>query len=233
MEQRRMDISTEMLECLYNHKGICEMVLRGDGAAAKTRLRDQTAPLRAVMPTEDYELRNIFLTSLNRSLYAFILYSLDLSLTQCCYENRRHLHKSADAAAFLAAADCIIDAYIARIQVAPRNAQHLEKACRYIQHHLAEDLTLDKVAANVYISKCYLCQMFKPATGQTFSEYVTQQRMIRARNLLLTTGMNIASISAACGYRTAAYFSTVFKRETGMTPKIFRNTFSELSFPVA
>ncbi|HML45828.1 MAG TPA: helix-turn-helix transcriptional regulator, partial [Clostridia bacterium] len=82
------------------------------------------------------------------------------------------------------------------------------------------------VAANGYIRKCYLCQMFKPITGRTFSEYVTQQRMIRARNLLLTTDDTVASIAENSGYRTAAYFSTAFKKETGMTPKAFRRTFS-------
>lgn len=224
-------VSEGFLEFLYNHKRTCEMVLRGDAKAAKAQIRRQTVYLQANNQAERYELRNIFLTSLNRSLYTFILYSLDLSLAACCYENRRHLHREQDVTSFLACADAIVDSYVAHVNVAPSNTQHIEKACQYIQRHLQEDLTLERVAANGYISKCYLCQMFKPVTGRTFSEYVTQQRMIRARNLLLTTDEAIVRIAECCGYRTAAYFSTAFKKEAGMTPKAFRQTFREAASP--
>lgn len=225
MGDREQGVSEEFFEYLYNHKRTCEMVLRGEIEAAKAQIRRQSVYLLAANHEERFELRNIFLTSLNRSLYTFILYSLDLSLAHCCDENRKHLHQEADVSSFLASADAIVDSYVARVNVAPNNAQHIEKACQYILRHLQEDLTLERVAANGYISKCYLCQMFKPVTGRTFSEYVTQQRMIRARNLLLTTDQTVASIAENSGYRTAAYFSTVFKKETGMTPKAFRRTF--------
>ena len=227
MGDREQSVSEAFLEYLYNHKRACEMVLRGDAVGAKAQIRRQSVYLQAANREACFEMRNIFLTSLNRSLYTFILYSLDLSLAACCFENRKHLHREADVPAFLASADAIVDSYAARVSVAPGNAQHIEKACQYIQRHLREDLTLERVAANGYISKCYLCQMFKPVTGRTFSEYVTRQRMIRARNLLLTTDETVASIAEHCGYRTAAYFCTAFKKETGVTPKAFRQSFRE------
>ena len=225
MREASYHIDDTALELLYNHKHICEIVLLGDKESAQSCLRSQAEFIlnnNQYDETAKLELRFIFLTSLNRSLYAFILYSLDVSLTKCCYENRKRLDMSMDTAAFLSAADAIIESYLANINVSSSAARYIEKACQYIKQHKDEELTLEKVAAQVYISKCRLCQMFKPITGRTFLEYVTHERVAHACNLLLTTSDSITHIAMSCGFRTAAYFSTVFKHEVGVTAKEFR-----------
>ena len=89
----------------------------------------------------------------------------------------------------------------------------MEQACRYIDAHLNEPLTLSAVSQSVYISRAYLSQMFKEQVGLSFTEYVNARRLVKARRLLLTTDLKIDEIAEACGFFSSTYFSTVFKKE--------------------
>ena len=97
------------------------------------------------------------------------------------------------------------------------------KALGYINEHLDEDLSLTSVARHIFISPCYLCKIFKPLTGQTFVSYVNGQRINLAKKLLLSTDQKIDDIAAACGFHTASYFSTLFRKHNGMSPANFRS----------
>ena len=101
---------------------------------------------------------------------------------------------------------------------------HIERICAYVQGHLTEELTLERVAREAYLSRCYICQIFKSLVGCTFGEYVKRERIQRARALLASTNRSIEEIAAACGFHSATYFATVFKGIMGMTPSAFRHS---------
>ena len=65
--------------------------------------------------------------------------------------------------------------------------------------------------------------MFKKATGAGITDYITKLKMEEAKDLLLTGNQKIYEISDEVGYDSAFYFSKVFKKYTGMSPKEFRN----------
>ncbi|MCG7386300.1 helix-turn-helix domain-containing protein [Paenibacillus sp. ACRRY] len=91
----------------------------------------------------------------------------------------------------------------------------------YVREHISGDLTLDHVAEQVFISPKYLSKIFKEETGIAYSEYVTNQRMERARELIAQQEFTIEQVATTVGYRTSAYFIKKFKEIHGCTPKNF------------
>mgnify|MGYP005766408459 CR=1 FL=1 len=218
-----------VLDSLYNHKMICETLLKSGYTAAVTLFHQRASCLHEQPEDEQPVLRCIYLTSLNKSLYNFILFAWDLSLAECCYENTAYSHHYRDETFFLEAGEKIILSYSHLICAAGPQTSYIEKACDYIKNNLDQELTLEIVAQNIYISNSYLSQHFKNITGQKFSEYVSNQRIILARNLLLTTELKIDEIAQKCGFLSSTYFSTVFKKRTQFTPSHFRKCFAGIS----
>lgn len=91
----------------------------------------------------------------------------------------------------------------------------------YVREHLSGDLTLDHVAEQVFISPKYLSKIFKEETGIVYSEYVTNQRMEGARELMAQRDLTVEQVASTVGYRTPAYFIKKFKEIHGCTPKNF------------
>ncbi|OWA35819.1 hypothetical protein B9G55_07980 [Saccharibacillus sp. O16] len=99
-----------------------------------------------------------------------------------------------------------------------RAADTLTAAKRYIDDHLPDDLSLESVSSQVFISAKYLSRLFKEETGVTYTEYVTTRRMDTARALIEEGSLNVEQVAAAVGYGTPAYFIKKFKEAYGATP---------------
>ena len=98
------------------------------------------------------------------------------------------------------------------------------KAQEYIQKNYADkDISLHSVAKEVSISPSHFSTIFSQETGETFISYITRVRLEQAKLLLKTTQMRTSDIGYDVGYNDTHYFSYVFKKHTGMTPKEFRN----------
>lgn len=103
-----------------------------------------------------------------------------------------------------------------------RNNSLIEKAVHYMEENHPNELSLEDVAHQVYLSPCYFSRLFKQVKGWSFSEYLTQIRMEEARRLLVNTDFQVSEIASRVGYRDARYFSQVFKRNEGCTPISYR-----------
>ncbi|MNO17316.1 putative response regulatory protein [compost metagenome] len=88
----------------------------------------------------------------------------------------------------------------------------------YIHTHYAEDITLEHLASQLYISKNYLNQLFKKVTGETFTNYVIRVRIEKAKTLLQGGSYLIYEVSEMVGYQNVPYFSTLFKKYCGVSP---------------
>jgi AraC family transcriptional regulator len=108
-------------------------------------------------------------------------------------------------------------------QIAPQHngltAIQLRQTIDYIQAHLDRDLSLAQMAAAISISPTYFSSLFKRATGSSPHQYVIQQRVERAKVLLTTTHLEIASIAFQVGFSSQSHLTQHFKRLTGSTPK--------------
>ena len=99
----------------------------------------------------------------------------------------------------------------------------VEKARAYIDsHYRNKDLSLDEVSRTVDISPYYFSKIFKEETGRNFVEYVTDIRIGRARELLLSSDMSMKEICGEVGYGDPNYFSRIFKKHAGVTPTEYK-----------
>lgn len=99
----------------------------------------------------------------------------------------------------------------------------LKQAIDYIQAHLETDISLDEIAACVGISRYYFCRLFKQSTGLSPHQFVIQQRVERAKQLLRQGKMSLTAVAIACGFSHSSHLHRHFKRLTGVTPKAFSN----------
>lgn len=99
----------------------------------------------------------------------------------------------------------------------------IQQAKAYIDaHYMDPELSLHDVAGRVGHSTCHFSTMFGEETGQTFKEYLTELRVKRAKELMRTTNLRSFEISDQVGYNDPHYFSLVFRKSTGFSPKEFR-----------
>jgi two-component system response regulator YesN len=107
------------------------------------------------------------------------------------------------------------------------NGQHvymIRRAKDYIEHHYADaNLSLHEVAAQANLSASHFSAVFSQETCQTFKEYLTEIRIGKAKELLRMTPLRSADIAYQVGYNDPHYFSSVFKKNTGLSPIEFRS----------
>lgn len=100
----------------------------------------------------------------------------------------------------------------------------IQHAKAYIEdNYNHEDISLNMVASEVNLSSSHFSTVFGQETGVTFVEYLTKVRMDKAKQLLRTTGTKTTEIAFEVGFRDAHYFSNLFKKTQGCTPREYRN----------
>ena len=99
----------------------------------------------------------------------------------------------------------------------------IRKAKSFIDEHFSNpDLTLRDVAGYVALSNNHFCTVFSQETGVTFTEYLTAVRLAKAKELLRDRQMRTSDVAFAVGYNDPHYFSYLFKKNTGMSPRDYR-----------
>jgi two-component system response regulator YesN len=97
----------------------------------------------------------------------------------------------------------------------------IEKAKDYIQKNYKRDISLEEVSKYVDISLYYFSKLFKDVVGENFIDYLTNIRIEKAKELLVTD-MNIKEVAIEVGYKDSNYFSRIFKKCVGVTPSEYR-----------
>lgn len=98
----------------------------------------------------------------------------------------------------------------------------IRRAISYISQHYNTNLTLEEVANHVYLNPAYFSTLFRQSCGSTFKEYLNIVRVEESKRLLANTDYSIIDIAVAVGFDNQSYFSKVFKKYTGLTPKQYR-----------
>ena len=94
----------------------------------------------------------------------------------------------------------------------------------YIEGHLDEELTREDFAALVFLNADYLARLFKQETGLSIGNYLVEQRMGKAKQLLACTARPVNRIAVEVGYTNFSYFAKLFRKTTGMTPNEYRKS---------
>ena len=104
----------------------------------------------------------------------------------------------------------------------------VQKIKGYICDHLNDDITIEEIAEELYISYYYMCHFFKNKTGMSVSAFRNQKRMELAIRQLLDTDKKISDIAVDCGFNSISYFTENFGKSVGTTPLAFREKAREL-----
>ncbi len=99
----------------------------------------------------------------------------------------------------------------------------VQKVLTYVSSNLSGDLTLNTQASLLNVNPSYLSALFKKETGLTLTEYVKQKRIKHAVFLLTNTDLQIQVVAQCCGIADVNYFTKVFKKQLGKTPKEYRD----------
>ena len=100
----------------------------------------------------------------------------------------------------------------------------VKRAAEYVKEHYSDqELSVEVVCKALGVSTSYFSTVFKKETGKTFVKYLTEFRMEKAAELLLTKEEKTYLIAQKAGYSDPNYFSYVFKRQFGVPPSKYRS----------
>lgn len=106
--------------------------------------------------------------------------------------------------------------------VPPLSGAQLQKVQSFISSNLSEKLTWDQIAHDMHLSSDYLARQFRVSMGQSLRQYIIEQRLQQARQLLLTSELAIAEIAACLGFTDHSHLTRSFKSRFGVTPQAIR-----------
>ena len=96
---------------------------------------------------------------------------------------------------------------------------------RFMQEHLAEEISLSALSEEFHMNPQYISQLFKNEIGVGFLAYLISIRMEKAKKLLLSTSLSIGEVAEQSGYGDYRVFTKVFKKSEGITPSQYRRDF--------
>ncbi len=108
-------------------------------------------------------------------------------------------------------------------------AFEIEEIIKYIDANFLEKITLRELSFLFHTNRSTLCKSFKAATGLTLSAYISRKKTELAKEMLRTSRQTVAQIAEQLHFDSTAYFCAFFKRETGMTPAIYRKNEASVS----
>ena len=111
-------------------------------------------------------------------------------------------------------------------QVHSRNSGYADSfeasAARYVMTHIDEKISLEDFAAHLGMSKYHFCRRFKEEFSCTPFEYIQQQKINKAKRILLFTNLPLSEIACSLSFYDQSHFSRVFTKEVGITPLKYR-----------
>jgi two-component system, response regulator YesN len=103
-----------------------------------------------------------------------------------------------------------------------RYSSIVNKAISYIHNHILQDLSLQSIAKELYVSPSYLSDIFRKETGTTLIEFINRKKIEESKYFLLHTDLPLSQISSLFQFCNQSYYTYLFKKFTGVTPKKFQ-----------
>ena len=103
----------------------------------------------------------------------------------------------------------------------------VETAIQHFHQHFPESISIQDYAAAAGMSVCWFTRCFRKVTGKSPQQYITNLRISKAKEMLLTSRLNISEIAELIGYQNPLYFSRIFHKNTGVSPLHYRSHISK------
>lgn len=127
-------------------------------------------------------------------------------------------------AQFQAWVRCVADAAGALFAKPAAISPVVQKVSRYIADHLDEELTREQLASVAFVNPAYLSRLFRKETGMVLTDYILQEKMRKAADLLQDTDQSISEIADGLHYGNFSYFARLFRKVHGVTPQDYRKS---------
>ncbi|ASA20686.1 response regulator [Paenibacillus donghaensis] len=98
---------------------------------------------------------------------------------------------------------------------------------KYIREHYNQNLNLQIIADHIHINSSYLSRLYKKVTGESIIDVINKYRIEKAKKLLRNPASKVYEVGEAVGIETPAYFTHVFSKYTGMSPKEYKLNYSQ------
>lgn len=216
--KKRLFFYSEMLELeqrreaayLYQHTEHLEMT---NPDMVKSVLEDMVARIQEYRPVEEYVNKN-FVNLYNEYRKKMSIHSDALEAIQYYDEikKRKSVTEKQEYTIELITSD-----WKKNVILYTGNNMEISKALEYIQQHYAEELSLKQIADLAGLSENYFSSLFKQEMGENLITYITRVRIQHAKQMLRSETMKVYEIAEKVGYRNTTYFSTIFKKVTGMS----------------
>ena len=105
------------------------------------------------------------------------------------------------------------------------SSSHVERCKDYVRKHYREKLYLDDIAGVLGISPTYLSRLFSQETGQRLQDFINEERVYRASNLLKYSDLSISQIAEYVHFPSQSYFGKIFKQYKQVSPRVFREQY--------
>ncbi len=124
--------------------------------------------------------------------------------------------------------DCAVIDFTKKMRLLRQNfavTKPISEALDYIYFNIKNRLSIEEVASALNISESYLSRLFKKEVGISLSDYVREEKVKRAMNLLRHSEFSLIEIAEYLGFCSQSHFTQIFKKTVGMTPKAYRDQF--------
>lgn len=207
-------------------EGLIGAVKRGDTSAIRVMAEHISSQLRLMNDQNSAKVKpllHFFVLHLMREMKEMALFTREQEELLWRRLDRRFGIK--DLLAFIGQ---VTDAVAERSVDKRKQSEHsMLEARAFLDRNLYRDLSVEEAASHVGLSTSYFSLLFKQTYGVTFIEYVTRQRMERAKELLADSQRSVAQIAKELGYAERRYFTKVFMKYTGDNPTDYRSKFGK------
>ena len=128
------------------------------------------------------------------------------------------LTESAEACSFVPDMVELVDEVFAQLSGTQNETNIVARVREYIRDHVGNDIRRSDLASLVHMNPDYLNRIFKRETGSTIWDYILNEKMQIARNLLQTTTLPVSYVASRVGYENFSHFSRTYKRVFGVSP---------------
>lgn len=114
------------------------------------------------------------------------------------------------------------------VAMSDRQPNYIVIECqKYIREHYNQNLSLQIIADHIHINSSYLSRLYKKVTGESIIDVINKYRIDMAKKLLRNPASKVFEVAEAVGIETPAYFTHVFSKYTGMSPKEYKLNYSQ------
>lgn len=234
-QQAAQKLSAQVDESLHNtldqEQALLRMVRKGDTAALKEWINHAPAIRGGVLAKEQLrQKKNTFIVTVTLVSRAAIRGGMDVddafSHSDSYIQQCERLSTPGDILNLQYRMVLDYTERVERLHLGKRPSKLTIDVANYIQRHMSEPITTERMAEELFLNRSYLSRKFKEETGETLTAFIQKEKTEEAKRLLRYSDKPLTAIGSYLGFSSASHFSRVFKANVGSTPSEYREKHS-------